>query len=104
MRISSSNERLAGQADEIRAKQNRMRASMSRLLRRAEHLIGNVEYGNFPVFSNHQKSEQRFSRRQLAQHKELEAEWGLDLTSALAGNRLEAAKELYYFENGREIR
>jgi hypothetical protein len=105
LRISPSNERLIGEANEIRAKQNRMRASVSRFLRRAEQLISNVEYGKFPVFFNHEKSEQRFTSRQLDRHKELEAEWwSLNLTSALTGNRLEAAKELYYFENGREIR
>ena len=87
------------------ARQNRMRASVSRFMRRAEQLIGNVEYGKFPVFFNHEKPELRFTARQLETHTELEAEWwSLKLTSALTGNRLEAAKELYYFENGREIR
>lgn len=105
LRISPSNERLIGEADEIRAKQNRMRASVSRFLRRAEQLISNVEYGKFPVFFNHEKPEQPFTSRQLEQHKELEAEWwSLKLTSELTGDRVEAAKQLYYFENGREIR
>jgi hypothetical protein len=50
-----------------------MLASVSRFLRRAEQLISNVEYGKFPVFSNHEKPELRFTARQLERHKELEA-------------------------------
>ena len=104
MRISPSNERLIGEADEIRAKQNRMRASVSRFLRRAEQLIGNVEYGKFPVFFNHEKSEQRFTSRQLETHKDLEAGWWLlNLTSELTGDRVEAARALYYSEQGNDF-
>lgn len=104
LRISPSNERLIGEAHEIRAKQNRMRASVSRFLRRAEQLISNVEYGKFPVFSNNEKPAQRFTARQLDQHKELEAEWwSLNLTSELTGNRVEAARALYYSEQGNDF-
>lgn len=104
LHISRSNERLIGDESEIRAKQNRMRASVSRFLRRAEQLISNVEYGKFPVFSNHEKPAQRFTARQLDQHKELEAEWwSLNLTSELTGNRVEAARALYYSEQGNDF-
>jgi len=81
-----------------------MRASVSRFLRRAEQLISNVEYGKFPVFTNHEKPQQRFNQRQLDQHKELEAEWwSLNLTSELTGNRVEAARALYYSEQGNDF-
>lgn len=104
LRISPSNERLSGEVDEIRAKQNRMRASVSRFLRRADQLIGNVEYGKFPVFTNHEKLEPRFTQRQLNQHKELEAEWwSLHLTSELTGDKVEAARALYYSEQGNDF-
>ena len=73
-------------------------------MRRSEQLIINVEYGKFPVFSNHEKPEQRFTARQLDQHKELEAEWwSLNLTSELTGNRVEAARALYYSEQGNDF-
>lgn len=82
-----------------------MRASVSRFLRRTEQLNSNVKCGKFPVFSNHEKPEQRFISRQLEQHEELEAEWwSLNLTSDLTGDRVDAARALYYAENGREIR
>lgn len=104
LRISPSNERLTGEPSEIRAKQNRMRASVSRFLRRTEQLISNVEYGKFPVFTQQQKPEQRFTQRQLERHKELEADWwSLDLTSELTGNRVEAAGALYYSEQGNDF-
>ena len=81
-----------------------MRASVSRFLRRAEQLISYVEYGKFPVFINHEKPEQRFTSRQLEQHKELEAEWwSLNLTSELTGDRVEAARALYYSEQGNDF-
>ena len=67
-------------------------------------LISNVEYGQFPVFTNHEKPEQRFTSRQLEQHKELEAErWLLNLTSKLTGNRVDAARALYYAEHGNDF-
>ena len=104
LRISPSNERLIGEDSEIRAKQNRMRASVSRFLRRTDQLISNVEYGKFPVFTNHEKPELRFTPRQLEMHRELEAEWwSLNLTSQLTGSRVEAARALYYSEQGNDF-
>ena len=47
LRISPSNESLRGEVDEIFKRQNRMRASVSRLLKRTELLIANVEQGNW---------------------------------------------------------
>lgn len=104
LRISPSNERLIGDPSEIRAKQNRMRASVSRFLRRAEQLISNVEYGKFPVFTNHPRPDSRFTARQLERHRALEAEWwSLNLTSELAGDRVDQAKSLYYSEQGNDF-
>lgn len=104
LHISPNNERLIGTDQQIRAKQNGMRASVSRFLRRTEQLISNVEYGKFPVFTNHPKSESLFNQRQLEQHKELEAEWWtLNLTSELTGDRVEAARALYYSEQSNDF-
>ena len=104
LRISPSNERLIGDATEIRAKQNRMRASVSRFLRRTEQLISNVEYGKFPVFSQHERPDHRFTPRQLEWQKELEAEWwSMNLTSELTGNGVAAASALYYSEQGNDF-
>lgn len=102
LHISPSNEDLTGSEDQIRAKQNRMRASVSRYLRRAQQLIGNVESGRFPVFATARTTE-RFSRHQQERHRELEAEWwSLDLNSTLSGNRVDDARRFYYAEYGRE--
>lgn len=52
-----------------------------------------------------QKPEQRFTQGQLERNKELEADWwNLDLNSELTGDKIVAAKQRYYFKNGREIR
>ena len=104
LRISPSNERLIGDPSEIRAKQNRMRASVSRFLRRAEQLISNVEYGEFPVFTSHPRTGSRFTARQLERHRELEeAWWSLNLASELTGDRVDQAKSLYYSEQGNDF-
>lgn len=101
LRISPSNERLSGDEMEIRAKQNRMRASVSRYLRRADQLISNVEYGQFPVFKDIKKPESRFTKRQLAHQQELELEWwSLNLSSELSGEKVDAARLIYYTESG----
>ena len=99
LHISPSNEDLTGTDKDKSAKRNRMRASVSRFLGRTEKLISNVEYGKFPLFTNHPKPEQRFTKKQLERHVELEEEWWkLDLTSQLTGNKVEAARTQYYSE------
>lgn len=99
LRISPSNEHLVGEEEEIRKKQNVMRASVSRFLKRADQLIANVEYGKFPVFKNVQLPERRFTDRQRQVHIELEQEWwNLNLTSTLSGNKVEDARKLHYSE------
>jgi len=104
LRISPNNEKLIGDEKTIREKQNRMRASVSRYLRRAQQLISNVEYGRFPVFSTHRKHIERFSKTQKERHIELEAEWwALDLTSDLSGNTVQDARRLHYSEHGNDF-
>ncbi len=99
LRVSPSNESLRGDPQEITKRQNRMRASVSRLLRRSELLISNVEQGQFPSFVPVALQERRFSASQLEQHKELEARWwALDLTSQLSQGKLDAAKRIHYEE------
>ena len=104
LKISPNNERLIGSEQEIRTKQNRMRASVSRYLRRAEQLIGNAEYGRFPVFENPRQVSERFTHHQKLRHVELESEWwSLDLTSALSGNKVDEARRLHYSEYGNDF-
>ena len=100
LRISPSNENLRGDSAEIAKRQNRMRASVSRLLKRSELLIANVEQGVFPSFKNELLGQQkRFNSRQLEAHKELEELWWqLDLTSSLSTVKLEDARRLHYEE------
>ena len=103
LRVSPSNEKLTGYPDEIAQRQNRMRASVGRLLKRTELLIANVEHGVFPSFKPQVAPEtRRFNARQLAMHAELEAQWwALDLTSALSAGKLDDAKRVHYQEEMR---
>lgn len=104
LRISPSNETLRGESSEIYKKQNRMRASVSRLLKRTDLLIANAELGVFPSFKPAVDSEvRRFNERQLAMHHELEQQWwSLDLTSALSIGKIDAARRIHYDEALRE--
>jgi hypothetical protein len=103
LQISPSNESLRGEVDEIFKRQNRMRASVSRLLKRSELLIANVEQGVFPSFKPSKPQEnKRFDARQIEMHKELEAEWWLlDLTSSLSAGKIDDARRVHYGEEQR---
>ncbi len=100
LKISPSNEALRGEPEEIVKRQNRMRASVSRLLKRCEVLIANAERGVFPSFKPLNDNPQtRFSSRQLLAHKEFEdAWWQLDLTSSLSVGKLDDARRLHHSE------
>jgi hypothetical protein len=99
LRISPSNEQLRGTEIEIRKKQNVMRASVSRYLKRADQLISNVEYGKFPVFKDVKLPEHRFTKKHSQNHLEYEREWWeLDLTSTLSVNKVDEARRLHYSE------
>lgn len=81
---------------EMHAKQRKMRVIVSRYLRRANQLIANVEYGEFPVFKDVSISTPRFSKHHLDRHDELEEEWwNTDLFSTLTTTSAEAAKRIY---------
>ena len=85
LRLSPSNESLSGEPEIVRARLNRMRVAVSRLLKRSELLISNVEVGIFPSYKAVELSTPRFNARQLEQHKELESKWWeLTLISALS--------------------
>lgn len=103
LRISPSNESLRGEVNEIFKRQNRMRASVSRLLKRTELLIANVEQGVFPSFKPVKPTKsKRFNIRQLEMHKELEDQWlALDLTSALSVGKIDDARRVHYEEEMR---
>ena len=103
LQISPSNESLRGEVDEIFKRQNRMRASVSRLLKRSELLIANLEQGVFPSFKPVKPQEnKRFNSRQLEMHKELEAKWwSLDLTSSLSAGKIDDARRVHYEEEQR---
>jgi hypothetical protein len=98
LRISPSNESLIGESSEVIKRQNRMRASVGRLLNRGELLIANCEIGIFPSFKSVPLTEQmRFTERQARKHEELENEWWkLDLTSNLSAGKIAAAKKIHY--------
>jgi hypothetical protein len=100
LRVSPSNESLRGEPQDITRRQNRMRASVSRLLRRSELLIANVERGVFPSFKPLGIQEgARFTPGQLEAHAELEPQWWLlNLASVLSAGRLEEAKRIHYEE------
>ena len=102
--ISPSNTLVTGDITNDRTKKNRMRATVSRFLRRAEQLIRNVEYGKFPLFATAVRQERRFTKKQMASHIELEPEWwSLDLTSGLTGDKVASARTLYYNEYGEGV-
>jgi hypothetical protein len=99
LRISPSNESLNGEPNEVRARLNRMRVSVSRLLKRSELLIANVERGVFPSYGLVDAPDSRFTARQLAQHKELEAQWwDLNLISELSRDKLSKVSGIHYEE------
>ena len=85
LHISRANERLIGTEQEINAKKNAMRATVSRFLGQAKKLIANVEYGAFPAYTDQNQPEQRFTATQLRRHADLEEEWwSLNLNSQLS--------------------
>jgi len=100
LRVSPSNESRSGYPDEVAKRQNRMRASVGRLLKRGELLIANVERGVFPSFQLTQpRPEARFTPAQRQAHADLEAQWWqLDLTSSLSAGKLEQARKIHYQE------
>lgn len=100
LKVSPSNESLRGDAEEIFKRQNRMRASVSRLLKRMQLLIANVEHGAFPSFKPVVTGERaRFSNAQLEMHQALEEQWwSLDLTSTLSTVRIDDARRIHYEE------
>jgi hypothetical protein len=82
--ITVAAEKLRGDERQRAAQKNRVRASVSRYLRRAQMLISNVEYGRFPVFSSPTQFIERFTEHQKKRHLDLESEWwSLDLRSEL---------------------
>lgn len=100
LRISPSNESLRGDSEEIFKRQNRMRASVSRLLKRTELLVANAEHGVFPSFKPIAASARaRFSLAQIEMHKALEYQWWqLNLNSALSAGKIEDARRIHYQE------
>ena len=99
LRLSPSNESLSGEPEIVRARLNRMRVAVSRLLKRSELLISNVEVGIFPSYKAVELSTPRFNARQLEQHKELESKWWeLTLISALSADKLSRVAGIRYEE------
>lgn len=99
LRLSPSNESLSGEPEIVRARLNRMRVAVSRLLKRSELLIANVEVGTFPSYKAVELSTARFNARQLEQHKELESKWWqLTLISALSADKLSSVAGIRYVE------
>ena len=99
LRLSPSNESLSGEPDEVRARLNRMRVAVSRLVKRSELLIANVEVGIFPSYKAVEVAAPRFNARQLQQHQELESQWWkLTLVSGLSADKLDRVAGIRYEE------
>ena len=103
--VSPSNDSLIGDSNEVIKRQNRMRASVSRLLNKGDKLIANCEIGIFPSFKSVPLVDtMRFTKRQLRRHEELENEWWkLDLTSTLSSGKIDKAKRVHYEEAERSV-
>lgn len=82
LNLSPANALLSDDYDEQKRRQNRMRATVSRYLRRANQLISCVTYGHFPMFRTYTPSvAEQFSRIHLIRHRALEESWwSLDLS------------------------
>lgn len=99
LNVSPKNESMKGSPDEVRARHNRMRVAVSRNIQKAGLLIANAERGIFPSYEEVASAKQRFTQRQLDQHKELESSWwDLNLISQLSENKLAGVKGIYYDE------
>ena len=91
LRLSPSNEGIAEDVELNHKRLNRMRATVSRYLGKANILISNVELGKFPVFKKASYID-RFSAKQRESHVELEKLWwDLDLTSELSRSKVNEA-------------
>lgn len=100
LRISPGNESLTGTKEQIDRRANSMRQMVWVFMNRARALIANAERGVFPDAEMPEKTPPRFSSKQDAQHKELEAQWwALDLSSSLSENRLAMARRIHYDGN-----
>lgn len=99
LNLSPSSARPTAYADELRKRNNVMRATVSRYLNKARMLIANVEIGSFPRFEAPQSRPERFTESQLEQHKQLEEHWwSLELHSTAGASRVTAAKKIHYDE------
>ncbi len=102
LRLSPGNESLEGDPEVVRLRINRMRIAVSRIVKRSELIIANVEQGIFPNYKPAQLQKPKFTPRQLAQHKELEAQWWqLDLISELSRYKLTDVTRIRYEEPDR---
>jgi hypothetical protein len=100
LQISPSNENLIGTKQQIDRRANSMRQMVWKHMNRARALIANAERGVFPDDEMSEKTPPRFSSKQDAQHKELEAQWWeLDLSSSLSENKLATARKIHYDGN-----
>lgn len=76
LHLNRDAEKLHGDSSAISRKKNVMRATVSRYISRAEHLIANVELGRFPDFTPIEDSGVvRFTQKQLEMREILEKEW-----------------------------
>ena len=80
--ISPSNESLTGTNEQVDRRANSMRQMVWMRMDRARALIANVEHGLFPDDEMPEETPPRFSSKQEAEHRDLEALWwSLDLGS-----------------------
>jgi hypothetical protein len=98
--ISPSNGSLIGTNEQIDRRANSMRQMVWVHMKRAKALIANVEQGVFPDDEMPDETPPRFSTKQEAEHRELEAHcWALDLSLSLSENKLAKARKVHYDGN-----
>lgn len=100
LHISRSNEQDSLDAKENAQRKNRMRASVSRLLRHGHNIIQNAEVGLFPINEPCKLGAiDRFNDSQISKHQKiLDDWWDLDLTSKLSTGKLADARSIHYEE------
>jgi hypothetical protein len=100
LHVSRSNEQGSSEKAENARRKNRMRASVSRLLRHGQNMIRNAEVGLFPINEPCKLTAiDRFSGSQIFKHQKfLDEWWKLDLTSKLSTGKLDAARRIHYEE------
>lgn len=98
--ISPANERLTGTKEEIDRRANSMTQMVWVHIKRAKAMIANAENGVFLDDEIPEEVITRYSSKQEAEHRELDAQWwSFDLSLSLSENKLTKARRIHYEGN-----